>query len=104
MRKALCFVLGVSILLISSVLRADSLRCGTQIISTGDRAFEVERKCGPPTYRDLISTPEDRYYGYGQRSNSIIIEEWVYGPNNGAFNILRFESNRLTRIETQRAD
>ena len=96
----LLILLEAVLALVSYPLQADTLRCGTQIVSSGDRAFEVERKCGAPVYRDLISTPEDRYYG--QQHASPIIEEWVYGPNNGAFNILRFEGNRLIRIETQR--
>lgn len=80
--------------------RADSLRCGSQLVSTGDRAFEVERKCGSPQYRDLIGYTDSRY-GYSNRPE-MVVEEWVYGPTNGAFNILRFEGNRLIRIETRR--
>jgi len=77
---------------------ADTLRCGSQLVSTGDRAFEVERKCGPPVQRDLV--------GYGLSANGrqeFIVEEWIYGPNNGTLSILTFEGNRLIRIETQRA-
>lgn len=81
-------------------VQADSLRCGSQLVSTGDRAFEVERKCGAPQYRDLIGYTNSRY-GYSDRPE-MAIEEWVYGPNSGAFSILRFEGNRLIRIETRR--
>lgn len=92
--------MGTALALLSSPsLQADTLRCGTQIISTGDRAFEVERKCGQPAYRDLISAPTDSYYG---QAAGPIIEEWVYGPSNGVFNILRFEGNRLVHIEIKR--
>ena len=31
-----------------------------------------------------------------------VLEEWVYGPKNGANYILTFEANRLSRIEFQR--
>ena len=34
----------------------------------------------------------------------MVIEEWVYGPTNGMLSILTFQGNRLTRIETKRAD
>lgn len=77
---------------------ADTLRCGSQLVSTGDRAFEVERKCGPPVQRDLV--------GYGLSPNGrqeFVLEEWTYGPNNGTLSILTFEGNRLVRIESQRA-
>lgn len=76
---------------------ADTLRCGSQLVSTGDRAFEVERKCGPPAQRDLV--------GYGLSPNGrqeFVLEEWTYGPNNGTFSILTFEGSRLVRIESQR--
>lgn len=77
---------------------ADTFRCGSQLVSTGDRAFEVERACGEPQIRDLV--------GYALSPNErreAVIEEWVYGPRNGMFNILTFEANRLIRIETRRA-
>jgi len=91
------------VLLLSALLacaaQADTLRCGTQLVSVGDRAFEVERKCGKPARTDLVG-----YTGgyYGDRE--MVIEEWVYGPTNGMLSILTFQGNRLTRIETKRAD
>lgn len=78
--------------------QADTMRCGSDLISTGDRAFEVERKCGEPTYRDVVG------YTLGRNDRQEFqLEEWVYGPNNGMFSILKFEGNRLTRIETRRS-
>jgi hypothetical protein len=77
--------------------QADTLRCGSQLISLGDRSFEVQQKCGEPVYRDLVGYtlgPYDR--------REFKIEEWVYGPSNGALSILTFEGNRLTRIERRR--
>lgn len=77
---------------------ADTLRCGSRLVSTGDRAFEVERKCGEPVTRDLVG------YTLGPHNRrEMIREEWVYGPSNGVFSILTFEGNRLVRIETSRA-
>ncbi|WP_375709504.1 DUF2845 domain-containing protein [Pseudomonas sp. NCCP-436] len=76
---------------------ADTLRCGNNLVSLGDRPFEVERKCGAPAHRDPVGYtlgPNDR--------REYLIEEWVYGPNNGMLSILRFEGNRLTTIERRR--
>lgn len=82
-----------------SPAEADTLRCGSQLVSTDDRAFEVERKCGPPLRKDFIG------YGGGRYGPpDFLIEEWVYGPTNGAFSVIRFEGNRVTRIETRRDD
>lgn len=78
--------------------QADTMRCGSDLVSTGDRSFEVERKCGSPAYRDVVG------YALGRNDrHEFQLEEWVYGPNNGMFSILRFEGNRLTRIETRRS-
>lgn len=77
--------------------QADTLRCGSQFVSTGDRTFEVERKCGTPIQRDLIG------YTLGRHARQeLVLEEWLYGPNNGMLSILTFEGNRLIRIESRR--
>lgn len=82
----------------STSLLADTMRCGSSLVSTGDRAFEVERKCGPPTHRDVVG------YALGRNDrHEFLLEEWVYGPSNGMISILTFQGNRLTRIETQRS-
>ncbi|MBD9409157.1 DUF2845 domain-containing protein [Stutzerimonas stutzeri] len=96
----LYYRLGAAVLLIASAsAQADTLRCGSQLVTTGDRAFEVERKCGVPQHRDLV--------GYSLSRNDrqeFRLEEWVYGPRNGMLSILTFEGNRLVRIETRRAN
>lgn len=84
--------------LTASLAHGQTLRCGTQLVSTGDRAFEVERKCGSPVQRDLVG------YALGAYARQeLVVEEWLYGPNNGMLSILTFEGNRLKRIETRRA-
>jgi hypothetical protein len=92
-------LLATALLLACGLAEAGTLRCGSKLVSEGDRAFEVERKCGEPDYRDLVG-----YTGgvYGNRE--LVIEEWVYGPTNGMLSILTFQGNRLIRIETKRAD
>ena len=82
----------------ATTVQADTLRCGSALVSTGDRAFEVERKCGPPAHRDLVG------YALGRHDrHEFALEEWVYGPSNGMLSILTFQGNRLTRIETRRS-
>ncbi|WP_447593811.1 DUF2845 domain-containing protein [Aquipseudomonas campi] len=93
--------LRVVLLLLGSLvygqLQAATMRCGTQLINIGDRAFEVENKCGPPAQRELLGYTLG---GYDRREFKI--EEWLYGPQNGMYSILTFEANRLVRIEKQR--
>lgn len=94
LRLVLCTLLAA---LVSAPLLADTLRCGSQLVSLGDRAFEVERKCGAPLHRDPIGYTLGSYDRREYR-----VEEWVYGPSNGMLSILRFEGNRLVAIERRR--
>lgn len=84
--------------LASPAALADTLRCGSALVSLGDRAFEVASKCGEPAHRDLVGYTLGSY-----ERREFKMEEWVYGPNNGMLKILTFEGNRLVRIESQRA-
>ncbi|MDO9622813.1 MAG: DUF2845 domain-containing protein [Pseudomonas sp.] len=81
----------------ASAVQAQTLRCGSQLVSVGDRGFEVEQKCGEPALRDLVGYTLGPY-----QRREMKIEEWIYGPNNGWLSILTFEGNRLTRIERRR--
>ncbi|MGE8500451.1 MAG: DUF2845 domain-containing protein [Pseudomonas sp.] len=81
----------------TGLAQADTLRCGSQLVSVGDRAFEVEKKCGTPEYRDLVGYTLGSY-----ERREYKVEEWVYGPTSGMLSILTFEGNRLTRIERRR--
>ncbi|HBX56565.1 MAG TPA: hypothetical protein DEH10_14455 [Pseudomonas sp.] len=81
----------------SALAQADTLRCGSQLVSVGDRSFEVQQKCGEPAFRDLVGYTLGAY-----ERREFKVEEWVYGPSNGMLSILTFEGNRLTRIERRR--
>jgi hypothetical protein len=95
--KALTLSLALPLFLLAADASADSYRCGTKLASNGDRTIEVENKCGAPSSRNFI--------GYTQVINGfggVQIEEWVYGPANGALYFLRFEGGRLTAVESKR--
>lgn len=97
--RAPLFVLLIYLISAVSAVQADTLRCGTQLISLGDRTFEVERKCGPPVDRSFVGYTLGPY-----ARQEMAIEEWLYGPSNGRITILRFEGNRLVRIESHRGN
>ncbi|KTB64703.1 DUF2845 domain-containing protein [Pseudomonas syringae] len=80
---------------------ASTLRCGSQLISTGDRTFEVQQKCGAPVSQEVIGTKESFSIDYRQ-SETVRIEEWIYGPDNGMYQYLHFEGGRLVRIDSKR--
>ena len=78
--------------------QADTLRCGSQLVSLDDRRFEVLQKCGEPAFRDLVG------YSLGPNERrEYQIKEWVYGPDNGMLSILTFEGTRLRAIERRRS-
>jgi len=76
---------------------ADTLRCGSQLISVGDRSSEVLQKCGEPMARDDLG-----YKRSVNRREEYPVEEWTYGPNSGMYQYLRFEGNRLVQITSKR--
>ena len=71
-------------------------RCNSQLVSVGDRKFEVEKKCGEPFSREFVG---ERTYLQGGKERTDYIEEWVYDLRYGFYDILTFEGGRLVRIE-----
>jgi hypothetical protein len=91
---------GLALVMIASqVSAADTLRCGSQLISVGDRSSEVLHKCGEPVSRDLLG-----YKRSANRREEFQVEEWTYGPNGGMYQFLRFEGNRLKQITSKRGN
>lgn len=78
---------------------SDTLRCGSQLISLGDRASEVLNKCGEPVSRDVLG-----YKRSASRREEFQVEEWTYGPKNGMYQYLRFEGSRLREITSKRGN
>jgi len=83
----------------SQAWAADTLRCGSQLISVGDRSSEVLHKCGEPVSRELLG-----YKRSADRREEFQVEEWTYGPNGGMYQYLRFEGNRLKQITSKRGN
>lgn len=94
---------------------AYGFRCGTRLISIGDRPIDVRKHCGKP---DAIQAwKEERFLrDFGSTRNGgnrypnrepflvkihVNIEEWTYnlGPHR-FIRILRFENGRLVDIAT----
>jgi hypothetical protein len=96
--KTLLFSL---ILVIPIATQASStLRCGSGLISLEDPTSVVISKCGEPLSREFVGYREvlDEYGFY----HELAVEEWAYGPRNGMYQFLRFEGNRLIKIDSKR--
>lgn len=99
---------GMSLLAATLVLagpaRADSMRCGSKLMTDGDPAAKVEAYCGPPVgieRREIV-----RSYSYHRGipvhgSFEVAVEFWTYnfGPNKLMYR-LRFEDGLLVDVET----
>jgi hypothetical protein len=96
-------LLGLFLLMLLGTAQASStLRCKSSLVSLDDTTSEVLDKCGEPVSRNDLGYREvvDKY----NQRNEVLVEEWVYGPNNGMYQFLRFEGNRLRNIESKRGN
>jgi hypothetical protein len=86
-------------LLLAMPFGAHALRCGTNLVQTGNLAIQVREKCGDPISEEII--------GYSLRGappglrgeREYKIEQWVYGPEQGIYHVLIFEGGRLRDID-----
>ncbi len=90
---------GLALALLAGQVQADSLRCGSQLISVGDRKSEVLGKCGEPRSQDVVG-----YQRSFDRRVEVQIEEWVYPQSGGMVQYLRFVGGRLERIDSKRGN
>ncbi len=79
---------------------SSTYRCASNLVSLKASTAEVRAKCGEPTSSQITGYKEvvDEY-GFSQE---VQVEEWTYGPTNGMYHYLRFEGNRLSRIDSER--
>ena len=96
----LAALLCTGLALTTSTQAASTLRCQSNLISLDDHASEVQAKCGEPATKAFLGYREvvDYYGGVSQ----VGIDEWSYGPRNGMYYYLRFEANRLVKIQSKR--
>jgi hypothetical protein len=83
---------------------ADSMRCGSKLLTDGDPLDKVEALCGPPASierREIL-----RPYGYHRgmtihSSYEVSVEIWTYnfGPHKLMYR-LRFEDGLLVDVDT----
>jgi Protein of unknown function (DUF2845) len=84
----------VIVALIFIALDCSALRCGDEIVSTGDSKARVLIKCGKPTHKEKSGAKKSRRNKGG-------LEKWYYncGKNDYIY-ALTFEKGILTNEET----
>jgi Protein of unknown function (DUF2845) len=83
---------------------ADSMRCGTKLMTDGDPADKVEAYCGRPASIERHEIVRPYYYNHGypiHSSYEVSVELWTYnfGPNKLMYR-LRFEDGLLVDVDT----
>lgn len=92
----------------------DVFRCGSEIVESGDTAFEVRGKCGGPDYREITVVEVKKSSGKKKKIQRTIMvyagsdysgvssgnEKWYYdcGPNRFIY-ILTFSGSKLIEVE-----
>ncbi len=111
-KLAVCAIL-VGLAVPGPVSAKTMLRCGRELVTTGDYQAEVYDKCGQPesieTHSEYVSQATNarihsRNFSSGigqQRIREIKVEEWIYNfGRRHLMHYLRFENGRLTYIES----
>jgi len=78
---------------------AESMRCGTSLVSMEDSKAEVEMKCGAPAAIDAYCRNEYVPAKYGYDTICHNVDLWTYNFGPGTFLMkVEFEEGRLVRI------
>ena len=95
-------------LMIASGASADSVRCGSKLITEGDPIEKVREYCGEPTETQRTWMTRQPRFEYGgqeipfEGSEDVPVDLWTYdfGPNKLARRI-RFIAGKVDSIETR---
>lgn len=104
MKKTLLGMAACVTSLFAATASADSMRCGSKLLTDGDPAGKVAALCGPPAAieRREILRPYFYQRGFGYRGNyEVSVELWTYnfGPSKLMYR-LRFEDGLLVDVDT----
>ena len=94
-------------LLLATSASADTLRCGSKIISEGDTIEKVEQYCGEPVEKKRTWMTRQPRFEYGGRevpfpgSEDVPVDLWTYDFGaNKLMRRIRFVAGKVDSIET----
>jgi len=96
-------ITGAALFLAVTAQASSTFRCGSALVSLGDRTIEVQDKCGEAQSRNFLGTRTTglrSFYGFHQEE--VPVEEWSYRQRGGMLYFLRFEGGRLVDIKSKR--
>ena len=71
------FVAGT--LVVTAPSRADSIRCGTNLVEAGDSVSDLFKKCGPPTFKQSPREAGAETWWYNQGVARFITKVVIFG-------------------------
>ncbi|WP_293936014.1 DUF2845 domain-containing protein [Iodobacter sp.] len=90
----------------SMTAQADSMRCGQQLVSSGDPIFAAEAKCGAPMDKREYSMPAIYINSKGDKKTDpnkapIFHQEWTYNFGSDRLMMkIKAIDNKISTIET----
>lgn len=113
--RSLALILGILILFTAGISQANTIRCGSRLISPGDFKERLLKECGDPDFVEVWEEErihdyyspgfDDSYYeGYGRPFRvkvHVIVEEWTYNHGSHRFmDHVRIENGRIRKIKS----
>lgn len=92
-------VLILMLLLLGVPAAHADMRCNQGLVGEGDSTAEVLRQCGQPDDRQIIAAAP---VPQRKQGNAVTVENWLYGPRNGAYYQLKFLDGKLVNIDVSR--
>lgn len=99
---SICAAVMLILFVLTESAQADSMRCGSRIVTTGDSKAEVLMECGEPSFREVVGekTVYRRFFYLFGESYTVLVEKWTYNLGSTQFlRILTFEGDTLVDVE-----
>ena len=100
MKKILLMAVSVfflTVALASADQQESGYRCGNLFVEKGVDSFQVLKNCGEPASKQVLGGTGDGEEG----GTGLIVEKWVYGPEDGYYYILYIKDGVVDRVESE---
>jgi hypothetical protein len=101
MKKILFTAVSMFFLIVALASGAEEesgYRCGNLLIEKGVDSFQVLQFCGKPTSKEVIGRTDAGESG----GNDLVLEKWIYGPENGYYYILYMKAGVVDKVESEK--
>jgi hypothetical protein len=103
MRTNLVVAIAAVVVMVPSVLLADTFRCGSKLVTQDSPLSEIKAKCGEPSHKEVsdVQPTARTVNGTVQRLPTIRMEVWTYNRESNAPGIrVTIADGKVTKIES----